>query len=97
MRNQIKRKLRLARSNKTRNASGVRARSASTIRSKDGYDTKQLGDNIKNSVDFTVIRTKLAKVKMNKLSSISNSGSSISRVSRTGKFRLSDGRGNKVS
>lgn len=86
-------KTRLARNRKSR----IKTRTRTGRRFKNGFDTEQLGENIANSVDYTVIKTKLAKVKMNKLSSMSQNGSSISRVNKTGKFRLSDGRGNKVA
>ena len=86
-------KTRLARNKKSR----IKTRTRTGRRFKNGFDTEQLGENIANSVDYTVIKTKLAKVKMNKLSSMSQNGSSISRVNKTGKFRLSDGRGNKVA
>lgn len=69
-----------------------RSRTSNSRRFKNGYDTEQLGDHIKNGIDYTVLKTKLAKVKMNKTSSLRYKSSEISRGSKLGKFRLHDGK-----
>lgn len=69
-----------------------RSRTSNSRRFKNGYDTEQLGDHIKNGIDYTVLKTKLAKVKMNKTSSLKYKSSEISRGSKLGTFRLHDGK-----
>lgn len=64
-------------------------RLARTKRFRDGFDTEQLGENIRNSVDFTVIKERLAKVK-NRPNGVTKfrSGAVVSRANKLGKFSM---------
>lgn len=66
-----------------------RMRLARTKRFRDGFDTEQLGENIRNSVDFTVIKERLAKVK-NRPNGVTKfrSGAVVSRANKLGKFSM---------
>lgn len=73
----------------------LRKRVSTGRRFRDGFDTEQLGENIRNSVDYTVIKERLAKVKNRKGSSTKfRSGSVVTRGNKLGKFsmRMRNGR-----
>ena len=75
--------------------SRLRKRVSTGRRFRDGFDTEQLGENIRNSVDYTVIKERLAKVKNRKGSSTKfRSGSVVTRGNKLGKFsmRMRNGR-----
>lgn len=75
--------------------SRLRKRISTGRRFRDGFDTEQLGENIRNSVDYTVIKERLAKVKNRRGSSTKfRSGSVVTRGNKLGKFsmRMRNGR-----
>ena len=75
--------------------SRLRKRVSTGRRFRDGFDTEQLGENIRNSVDYTVIKERLARVKNRRGSSTKfRSGSVVTRGNKLGKFsmRMRNGR-----